>query len=331
MVPEAVTLLIGIVIILFLADVTIRESLRLAKHFRWSATFVGLTILSIGTSIPEIMTAVIGSIDILRDQAMKDTISGLVLGTNVGSDIFQQSLILAVVGIIGTITVIKEDLLSELGALIMGAVLMLLAALGGFINRLEGFIMLGTYLGYLFYLGQRQKRANSLEKITKRKLNSGRLSKGRITLEILIILGAFVIMGFTANQVIKASTVLVAQLPISASFFGVILLGVASALPELTTALIGVFRGNKEISSGVLIGSNVTNPLLGIGLGAFISGYHVPNVIFLYDLPVKIGIAGLLFFFLYRKEKLGRWEAFVLIALFFMYLLFRQIYFPVDF
>ena len=138
-------------------------------------------------------------------------------------------------------------------------------------------------------------------------------------------------MAFAANKVIQASTILVSQLSISASYFGVLLLGIASALPELTTALVAVFKHKKGISAGVLIGSNVTNPLRGLGLGAMISGYAIPKVTMFYDLPFKIGIAGLLFWFLWRNEKLNKWEAVALIGIFVAYLVLRNIFFPIDF
>ena len=108
---DIITLIIGVIAILILAEIAVRNSIRLAHHFGWSGTFIGLTILSIGTSVPEIMAAVVGSIDILKDPGMMNTISGLVIGTNVGSDIFQQSFILAIVGLIGTIVVVKKNIL----------------------------------------------------------------------------------------------------------------------------------------------------------------------------------------------------------------------------
>ncbi|MAG73757.1 hypothetical protein CL620_05540 [archaeon] len=108
------------------------------------------------------------------------------------------------------------------------------------------------------------------------------------------------------------------------------MLGVASALPELTTALVGVFKHQKGVSAGVLIGSNITNPMMGLGLGALISGYTVPSVVVLYDLPVKIGTGLLIFYFLWRNEKLNKWEAISLMALFAVYLVVRQTYFPGD-
>jgi cation:H+ antiporter len=137
-------------------------------------------------------------------------------------------------------------------------------------------------------------------------------------------------MAAVAGPVLDAASRLVAQLPVSASLFGVVILGVCAALPELMTALVAVFRGEKEISAGILIGSNITNPLLSAGLGAAISGYSVPAVAVWYDLPVKFATGGLLFVFLRRGARLGRGEAWILIVTYFAYLLLRGTLFPRD-
>ncbi len=331
MLTDILVLLGGVISILVLADIIVRESLRLAKHFNWSGTFVGLTILSIGTSIPEIMAAVIGSINILKDPSQINTLSGLIIGTNVGSDIFQQSFVLALVGLIGTIVVIKKNLVPEVGALIGGAILMWIMTIGGFINRFEGFLMLAAYIAYLIYLKKKQDHDHTVKHVTEKKFKTSKLSRKRILVEIIIILVGFIIMGLTANLVINTSEKLISTFNMSASLFGVLLLGVASALPELTTALIGVLKHKKGVSAGVLIGSNVTNPLFGLGLGALISGYAVPKVTMFYDLPAKIGIAALIFYFLHGNEKLDKWQAVILIGIFVIYLIARMKLFPVDF
>ena len=320
---EILTVVAGIIVVLILADLIIKSTIKLSKHFGLSGTFVGLTILSIGTSIPEIMSAVVGSTQILKDPGVINTVSGLIIGQNVGSDIFQQSFILATVGIIGTVIVVKKNLFKEVGALIMGAVLFWLFALGGSISRMEGIALLAVYLGYLIYLDKRR--------IHKRVLKKHKLTNKRVAIEITGIIVGFVIMAVAASKVIGASTILVSNLPISASLFGVILLGVASALPEFTTAIVALFKKQKGISTGVLIGSNITNPLLGLGLGATISSYNVPNVVLFYDLPFKIGTALLILYFLTKHHDLKKWQGVVLIILFLAYLWIRTIYFPVDF
>lgn len=323
MIVEILMVLVGVAIIVALAQIIINNSVKLAEHYGLSGTFIGLTILSIGTSIPEIMTHIVGSLHIVKNPASINTFSGLLIGTNIGSDIFQQNFILAIVGIIGTIVVIKKNLFTEMGGLIAAALLVWIFSLGGFISRVEGFILLVAYAGYLIYL--KKSKINESFKA----LNN--MSNKDILLGFFLITISFIIMAVVANKVLDASTTLVESSSISASFFGVIILGVSTALPELTTSLVAIRKGKKDISAGILIGSNITNPLFGIGLGALISTYTVPDVIVFYDLPFKIGTALLIYYFLNRGNRLSKKEAVILITLFFAYLIVREIIFPVDF
>jgi len=228
-----------------------------------------------------------------------------------------------VVGIIGTIVVIKKNLISEVGGLIAAAMLVLIFSIGGYISRTEGFILLLAYFAYLLYLKLRG---------IKEKFNSkNHLKKNQVIISIILVILAFIIVSFVADFVLNQSEKLVQLLPLSASFFGIIILGVATALPELMTSLVAIIKKKSDISAGILIGSNITNPLFGIGLGALISGYTVPNVVIYYDLPFKIVTAVLIFIFLMSGRKLKLWESILLIISFLAYLFVRSIYFPVDF
>lgn len=324
MLVDVLVLVVGFILILLLAEIVIRNTLQLAKHYGFSGTFVGLTVLSIGTSIPEIMTHIVGSIKIVNDPSLLNTLSGLLLGNNIGSDIFQQNFVLPLVAIIGTVVVIRKNLFVEMGGLIAAALLVWFFSFGGVISRLEGFLLLVAYLFYLLYLKK--------NKISERGIVAlNHLSRKDITIAIMLIIMGFVFMAFVSGRVLDSATVLISMLPISASFFGVILLGIASALPELTTSLIAIFKGKKDVSAGILIGSNITNPLFGIGIGALISSYTVPSVMVIYDLPVKIVTAFVILYFLLTNEELRKVESVVLIMLFILYVVVRQIYWPVDF
>jgi cation:H+ antiporter len=323
MLVETLTFIIGVIIVLFLANIIIKNSIELAKHFGLSGTFIGLTILSIGTSIPEIMTHVIGSINILKDPSQMNTLSSLLIGTSIGSDIFQQSFVLGLIGIVGTVIVVRKNLFPEMGALIWAAALVWVFSLGGFISRSEGAVLLLAYLGYLFFL--------KTEKINEEFKADNHLTNRQVVWSILFVVVCFILVGFVSNIVLGASTMLVSYLPMSASFFGIILLGVSTALPELTTSLMAVLKKDQGMSAGILIGSNITNPLFGIGLGALISGYKIPNVFVFYDLPFKIGIAFLIYYFLWKKQDISKLHGTILIGLFLVYLFFRLQFFPVDF
>ena len=323
MLVESLIVFTGVIIILLLAEIIIKNSIELSKHYGVSGTFIGLTVLSIGTSIPEIMTHIIGSLSILQEPSSINTLSALVIGTNIGSDIFQQNFILPIVGLIGTIIVIRKNLFVEVGGLIAAALLVWIFSLGGFISRIEGLILLIAYIAYLIYL----KKSRISEKFKALNHLRGR----EVWMACLLILICFIIMAFVSDKVLGASVKLVESLSISASFFGVIVIGIAAALPELTTALVALKNRQKGMSTGVLIGSNITNPTLALGLGAMVSTYVVPKVVVWYDLPVKILSSLLIFWFLWRHGALRKKEAVVLIGMFLAYLVIRQMFFPVDF
>ena len=88
MLSELIIMVTGVAAILILAELIIFHAIKVADYTGLSGTFIGMTILSIGTSIPEIMSHIVGSITILRQPETMDTISGLLIGTNIGSDIF---------------------------------------------------------------------------------------------------------------------------------------------------------------------------------------------------------------------------------------------------
>lgn len=154
MLADLLIVLGGALAILLVAEIVIRLTLRLARHYGLSGSFVGLTVLSIGTSLLEIMTHIVGSMRILREPETMDTLSGLLLGSNIGSDIFQQNFVLPLVGLIGTVAIARRMLTTEVGALIAASSLLWFACLGGVVTRLEGGLLVLAYLAYLYYLGR---------------------------------------------------------------------------------------------------------------------------------------------------------------------------------
>ncbi len=312
----------GLLVVSGLAYVIIRYAIEWAASVGVSGTFVGLTILSIGTSIPEIAAHVVGSLRILEDPSRMNTLSALVIGNNIGSDVFQQNVVVPVVGLISVLRIRKRNLTVEVGALIAAAVLVWLLSLGGWLARWEGGGMVVAYLLYLGHLYRQSGRQETIKRDPARRLAALKA--------LAVLLGGLCVLGVIADRVLDAATRLVATLPVSASLFGVVVLGVASALPELSTSLVAVLKRRQGMSAGILIGSNITNPLFGIGLGALLSGYTVPSVVIWYDLPIKVATGVLLYWFLARREVLGRVECATLLALYLLYILLRPYLFPQD-
>lgn len=315
----------GALAILALAELVMRHALRLSRHFGFSGAFAGLTIFSIGTSLLEIMIHIMGSVQILRAPRDSATLSALLIGNNIGSDIFQQNFALPLVALLGTVAIRKRNLRLEVGGLLAASTLLWLMCLGGGITRLEGVLLVVAYVAYLAYAGHDQSRHGP-----HHADHDGRLGRGGLARCWLAVIAGFVCMAVVAEPVVAASTRLVAALPLSASLFGVLVLGICAALPELMTSLLAIAKGQREISAGILIGSNVTNPLFSMGLGAAISGYDVPVVTVLYDLPVKIATGLLIYLFFWRHAGLRRPAALLLILAYAAYLVGRGMYFPED-
>jgi cation:H+ antiporter len=313
----------GALAILLLAEIVVRQTLRIAHHLGLSGTFVGLTVLSIGTSLLEISVHIMGSVRILREPAAMDTVSALVIGSNIGSDIFQQNIVLPVIGLAAVVVVAERELVVEVGGLIVASALLWFACLGGTINRHEGILLVLAYAAYLTFIARRNARGHVARMIPEP-------ARAHPALAGTVVVLCFAGMAAIADPVLDAASRLVERLPVSASLFGVVVLGTCAALPELMTALVAVSRGEREISAGILIGSNITNPLFSAGLGAAISGYTVPAVVIGYDLPVKIATGALLYAFLRRGSRLSPTEALVLIAAYAAYVLSRGVLFPGD-
>lgn len=313
---------IGIVFLIFTADYVVRKLLLIADHYGLSDSFVGLTVLSIGTSLPEISSHLVASIAILWGAIDYKVASATVLGANIGSDVVQQTLVLGiVVFIVGTITFSKEFLIRSYPAMVGTTILTLILGWDGTLSQMDGFILLGTFVVYLIYLyrdenGSKRKKPIRIKNVGK---------------EVLLTLAGLVVLFLTSLLVLKVSEYLVFTTGLGGSLIGVVSLGIAAALPEMFAAIIGMKRGASGLSLGTLIGSNITNPLLAIGLGAAVSGYYVPKPLVYWDLPVEAITALLLLVWIFfTKRKLGIWGGVYLALLYAVYIVVRLLFFAVD-
>lgn len=323
---------LAIMCLVFVADKVIEKTIKVGKKLGISQIFMGLTVIAIGTSLPEITTSVVASLDIVSGKIDPFIASSTVLGTNIGSDIVQQTLILGIVGLFAVmrlkaLRVKKEFLKTDGVVLILAACLLLLFALDGKISRVEGAVMFFGYAVFLWFLWMREDE--DIHSHHKRVELDGHDKKG-IFLDLFYIITGIVVVIFSAEYMLRIASFFVTRYEIGGSLIGIMVIGVATALPELTTSITAMFRGASSISIGTLIGSNITNPMLAVGLGAMISSYQVPRPIIVYDVPLKIMTSILVLFFLWRNMMLTKREAISLIAVYLAYILVRLRYFPTD-
>lgn len=328
--------LAALVLVVSSAEVAVKKLMGLAGYFRLSTTFMGVTVVSLATSIPEIVAHYTASFSILAKTVDPKIASALVLGANIGSDVVQQTLIMAVVIFIGgTLYFRRYFLWKSMGPMIGTTLMCLVLGWDRFYSRWDGLILFGTFFLYMYYLYMDERRHYRKEDhgftpegdlppgVPQTALQAWR-DFGIAVLALLITVGGAVVA-------LQVTEVVVVRTGIGGSLIGVVTLGVASALPELITAVSGIRHGDGGISLGTLVGSNITNPLVAIGGGAVISGYWVPAPLVLWDLPWEAVTGMILLAYLwFRKGKIGKGGGIYLVGLYIVYVTLRAMFFAID-
>jgi len=318
------------------ANQAVKKLIGIANYFKLSSTFMGMTVLSIATSLPEITSHFTASVNILRGTLDYQTGSAIVLGANIGSDVVQQTFIMGLVILLsGTLYFRRYFLWKSMIPMIGTTVMCIILGFDGDFSRVDGAILFGTFLAYTYYLYADERKHYKEE---DNQLQSEEMAEDvpqngkevvRDSLITAVLLGVII---SAASIVLKATEITVDITGVGGSLIGVMTLGLASALPELTTALAGIRHKEAGISLGTLVGSNITNPLLAIGGGALISTYAVPRPLIVWDLPWETLTGILLWIILYFNHgKLGKKSGIYLITIYFIYIIFRGLFFNIDF
>jgi cation:H+ antiporter len=311
------SILLGIIALPFLligAELIVKHGRLIAKNLGISGFFIGLTVVSIGTSIPELFTHVMSASRMLLDPSKNEVLAGIAIGTNVGSNIFQITAIVGIVGLYGHMKTTKAFMLRDYVMMLLGiALVWFFSVTGQSIQRWEGWVLILSYAAYLWYLTQ-------LEEIDEKMENHNNYHPLK---SVLMIILAFALVIIAADFILDAAILATETFGLSGSLIGAAMIGVCTALPELTTALIAVKKKAKGLSVGTLVGSNITNPLLGVGLGAIIVEHPVDPVITSIDFPFWFGISLLGWLFFWTKKELGKWQAGVMLSSYLVYVLFR--------
>lgn len=353
--------LVSVVVIVVGARGVVRRLAAVAKSYEISQTVLAMTVISVGTSLPELSLHLVGSFRIVAGNVSADTarvISATVLGSNIGSDVIQQTLVLGLVVVFASISQSglgfqfpKKFLLRYYAPMITTTLMTLILGWDGTLSRLDGVVLVGSFFAYITYLFFKRD-----EILTRQgEVSPSENPKLDLVLGILSML----IMVYAADVFLDVVKVIIENSNLSGSLIGVILVGLVSAFPEMITAISGLRRGAEGISLGTLIGSNITNPLMAIGLGAIISTYSVPLPLIYWDLPMETITAAVLLTYLLTRNRIGKAlatplkligyktlagrlgtsrnrvltipGAFLLITMYGVYLYVRIVYFSIDF
>lgn len=295
------------------SDILINGAISLADRYRTSDAAIGMLVLAVGTDLPEIFVAVDASIRSLAGQDL----TGIVIGSAVGSSIGQFGLVFGVAGFIGfaarPIRLAPRNTVFLLGGLLALALL----SLDGEISRLEGGTLVALYAAYIWtLLVWSPAAANPGTQMPTHPLSRDVL---RIVAGLALLLAAAELTVIYAARF--ALVVGMSKLTVSA-----IIIGMGSSLPELCVSLVALLRKRGSLSVGNLLGSNVLDTLLVPGIGAAIVPIAIHADVLRLDIPVQALLTVLVLGFLYVSPRGIRMaEAILLLAIYLAYAAVRLI------
>ncbi len=290
-------------------EIALQTTLELAERHGLSHAFLGLTVLAVGTDLPELLVAVDGGFHRLAGTPT----SGVVVGNAVGSAILQGSLVLGVAGLVSHLR-LAPHLLRRDGATLMLAILLLgLVAGDGRVEWFEGASLLAVYAVYSIALVQAERASEKL---------SGGPGRRLLVTGAGIVLGLGTVIG-SAELVVGRSLVLAEEWGVSQTLIGILLVGTGTSLPELALSLGAAAKGRAGLSVGNVVGSNIFDILVPIGASSVISPLEVERWTLRLDLPALVAITLLALLFFRRRRGIHRPQALALILVFLAYALLR--------
>lgn len=300
------TLLIaGLLLILFGANWLVDGSSSVAKRFGISEFVIGLTIVGIGTSTPEMVVSFLSSFQGKADMA---------IGNIVGSNIFNTLMILGITAIIAPLTITRSNLKKDIPLNIL--VTMLLIVLGmnftlfgagqDQISRIDGLILLAIFAWYL-WSSFRSDSSDEEESNTKQY---------SIPMSVLLICGGLASLIIGGRLFVNSATEVAKMFGVSDKFIAITVMAAGTSMPELATCVVAALKGRGQLALGNVLGSNIANVLLILGGAALINPLSFGGMTYV-DLGVVLMCAAIIFAsaFLFKKKQVDRYEGVIMILL----------------
>lgn len=303
-------LILGFVVLIKGADWLVSGASSLAKKHKVSDLAIGLTVVAFGTSAPEMVVNVFASLQQHQE---------IVFGNIIGSNNFNLFVILGIAGLITPLVVQSSTVRREIPLSFIAVILLFFLANDFLlpdrqvISRFDGLILLAMFGLFILYV-YRQLKADPAEMEDFDLVHS----HGKIWLLILLGLAGLVIGG---RLVVTSAIEMATALGVSEKIIGLTIVAAGTSLPELATSVVAALKKNNDIAVGNIIGSNIFNIFLILGVSSLITplGYDASFNTDLYLLALGTVVL-LLFMFTGKKRKLDRWEAALLLAAYIVYM-----------
>ena len=296
-----ILLVLGFILLLKGADWFVDGASSIASRFGIPQLIIGLTIVAMGTSLPEAFVSITAA---LKSNA------AITIGNVVGSNILNVGIILGITALIRPLHIQNSTIKYEMPFMMLVTLVLILQGINHTISRFDGVVMWLFFLGYLYYIFKMSK--NQMEETEIKKTNP-----------LFIPLGLICLM-VGSNFAVDAATNIAVSLDVSQRFIGLTIVALGTSLPELVTSVTAARKGNADIAIGNIIGSNIFNILFVVGSSALITPVPFESH-FIIDSFVAILIGLVLYLCTKKTRVLDKKTGILLLvtySIYFIYLLY---------
>lgn len=297
MLLNIILIVVGVALVLWGADRMTDGAVAIAQRLNIPPIVIGLTIVAMGTSMPEFCVSLVS--------ALKGT-ADLAIGNVVGSNIMNVLLIVGVAAMVSPMIISKSTVKKDIPWAVVAAIILAVFCYDNILSRLEALILFALFLSFICYTLWSAKKGKNTESEEKKKY-SPLMAVG------LVLLGLACLI-FGSNLFVDAATKVATSLGVSDAVIGLTIVAGGTSLPELATSVVAARKGQSAIAIGNVIGSNVFNILMILGITGLICPMNMPGIT-LIDLSLMVLSVILLWFFTYTKYKVERWEGAFLFAI----------------
>ena len=311
MLLNALLIIVGIVLVLKGADLLTKGGADLARRMNVPELVVGLTIVAAGTSAPELFVSLVS--------ALKGT-PDLAVGNVVGSNIMNTLVIVGVTAMVAPMVISRQTVFKDMPFTVGASALLMVVALDGVhslslwgntISRLDGVLLLLGFVAFMYYTFSMARKGEAEAVATKQPVSAW--------LCVVLMLVGLAMLVAGSELFVQSASSLAAALGVSESVIGLTIVAGGTSLPELATSIVAARKGQSAMAIGNVIGSNVFNILLILGLTATVCPMQIGGITMV-DMAMMVVSVVVLWFFSYTKLTVARWEGAVLTAAYLAYL-----------
>lgn len=307
MVLQIFILLAGLLMILFGANWLVDGSSSIAKRFGISEFVIGLTIVGIGTSTPEMVVSFLSSFQGKADMA---------IGNIVGSNIFNTMMILGVTALIAPLAITKSNLKKDIPLNIIVTLLLIILGMNftlfgkgeDQLSRLDGVILLGVFAWYI-WSSFRSDNADPEE-------DGDGIKEYKTGISVLLIVAGLAGLIIGGRLFVNSATELAKMFGVSDKFIAITVMAAGTSMPELATCVVAALKGRGQLALGNVLGSNISNILLILGGAALINPLSFSGMTYV-DLGTVL-LSALFILgsaYLFKKKQLDRFEGAILLLM----------------